>query len=414
MKSFLTTWMPILAQYRLPLLLAAAALVGVGIVMTQPTAPVSQWVEEDYVRSLIMLPPHTLAVTTGTITTLHPTLDATIHSTLPYTSTLYGIGNLRAQNLVAVSADAHWLVRATWASAAGSTSLVTGTILLRSLTTPVELTIPLALTNPDQLISCVVVTHDGQRLGWITNGDGLWYNAATVWDRTTQTPIVTRRYADLQGMVLSHMLIDEPEPRVLLSGNGVVEMRQLRDDRLQYRIALSPDERALSSCILSTDSSLMVGGGPDFLTIRRVADGQLLQRLPKHIPRMVWDTKTWSTTTAFSPDNRFILVASFVSGNRTLGLFPDWSPPADAPVELWDLAAGQIVQRFDVTPDGAQIVAYSPDGQYVATAGRTSTGAGEIRVFRVQPQLPYLQPLSLAFGVLLLALVVLPWLWLRR
>lgn len=417
MKSFLTTWMPILAQYRLPLLLAAVAFVGVGIVMTQPTAPVSQWVEEDYVRSLTMLPPHTLAVTTGKETKFHLDSAPMVSMTIDYHDSEYGSNGTHTQPLAAVSTNGQWWVIATTVEPSDSSSAITGTIDMWSLNAlQHSIQIPVILDNPAQLFEYVTINGDSETIGWVTVGNRNYSSTATTWDYKTKRIRDTRTYtadpmvSKAPFLFVSALLLVQPTPLVFRSDNQVLELHQLTDDKLLYRIDLQYTETP--PCIISPDTTLVSLNAPRFITIRRVADGQLLRRLPTRRQPLFWESQSWYNTAAFSADNRYLLAASYTLGGSSLGIFPP--PPADEPAVLWDLAAGQIVQRFEVTPDGAQIVAYSPDGQYVATAGRTSTGEGEIRVFRVQPQLPYLQPLSLALGMLLLALVVLPWLWLRR
>ena len=408
MNLLLTCWMPRIGTIRHWLTLAMVVVLGFGWYLTQPSAPIATWDEGDSVQNLTMAPPHTLVVSMGQKTVLFPDMYAGTRQTFMHQGTVQ-------RGTVAMSADGLWLVVAT---VAGSEvhALRDGIVEIWSVANQqIYAQIPVPLIVTKQYFYAVSISPNGQWIGWITYGAGISRASFTVWDRLTQTVILTRTIDDPTngfGLRVRILLLTPPEPRGIYVGNSTLEVRQLRDDVVQYRTITTdyPDT-------LSPDASLWASGSGGSITIWRVSDGQLCWRLP--IRQYAFpSTQEWDAHAVFSSDAQFVITAASVEpfhGGLEIGAPSFWKASTNEPALLWDMRTGQVVQRFAVQPDGATKLAYSPDGQYVATAGRTSTGAGEIRVFRVQAQLPYLQPLSLTLGMLLLlALVVLPWLRLRR
>lgn len=64
-----------------------------------------------------------------------------------------------------------------------------------------------------------------------------------------------------------------------------------------------------------------------------------------------------SNNLAFSPDGRMVASVSGRSGGER-----------DAGLRVWDIASGREVRRFDYHPEGANFLAYLPDGHAIVTA----------------------------------------------
>ncbi len=417
MKTTLAHWLTILTPYRSWLLILALLMLAAGWYLGWSSQPIHRWDASELVRSLNMIPPHTLAVTTLKKTDVHPQADENVQLLLHHQNKVLGPGTDGARDFVSVSADGQWLAAATTIELLNGTAGTQGSIELWSVRDArlVE-QIPVDLSNPSQLFQSVTLSQNGQRVGWVTMGNGVSFSQASVWDRSQHAFLATQRYAVApatrsdSSFYITALLLHQPEPQLFQSDDQTLKLVQLTDSRLLYTLALPFGEYGWPT--ISADGSLMALGGDGFVNIRQVSDGQLLKRFPSRKSRTLFDKNVWQTTRVFSPDNRYLLVAASTSRTSGGDLFvgiPDWSWPYTEPAVLWDLQTGQVVQRFAVQPDGATMLAYSPDGQYVATAR-----GNEVRVFQVAPQLPYLQPLCMGLGLALLLLVLIQGIWLRR
>ncbi len=415
-----------LSRYRRPLRISTLFVLSLGVFLSRPSAPISRLHLSDPFnpsrQSLAMQAPHTLVWTTHsqatiTQTRLYDPLTFTVQYTLTHTYNLASSSDI-GSSLCAISADGQWLVIATAPQNTDGTFASTGFIELWSLTDQHQIAqIAVVLDNPRQYFRQVVISDDGQRIGWITFGERA--SSVHIWDRSTQHIIFLRTYDDTTlGLTSTIVVVHAAEPIVMRTDNRILEARRIRDDTLLYQIRLGTDERAAAFCTTHSDETWQACVGIGLVTVRRVADGQLLQRFPMRYQDVFQQGDTWKTTVAFSPDHRFLLTAASLTRSRP-GLEigrPNWALPATEPAVLWDLQTGQVVQRFDVTSDGAFMVAYSPDGQYVAAYGKQGAGSnsGEIRIFRVAPQPPFLQPGCILVGFFLALLVFWQWLWARR
>ncbi len=411
MKTTLAHWLTILSPYRSWLLIMALLMLAGGWYLSWPSAPMAQWTQPEFVQALTMITPHTLAVTTRPQTSFYayPYLEPT--ASITYHNPVDEGGLPNAQTLIAVSADGQWLAAATTVEPLHGTAASEGRIELWSVR-DVRLVdqIPVDLTNPNQRFQSVTLSQDGQCVGWIVNGNGKPFSRVSRWYLNTQHVTSTRTFAaTMQDPRAVSVLVNEPQTTILRSNNFIIQRHGLDDEHLLYSQDLLFEEYGKPS--ISSDERLMTMNGEGFVTVRQVSTGQLLQRLSSRKSRTLFDKNVWQTARVFSPDNRFLLVAASTSrtrGSLFVGI-PDWSWAIKEPAVLWNLQTGQVVQRFDVQPDGATMLAYSPDGQYVATAS-----GEEVRVFRVSPQPPYLQPALLLVGLMLLMLFALGWIWARR
>ncbi len=146
----------------------------------------------------------------------------------------------------------------------------------------------------------------------------------------------------------------------------------------------------------------MASGGQGQVTIRRFSDGAVVQVLhgPPNGDHLV----------AFSPDSRYLAVAANTTSG---GFFGPAFRGGWEPVTLYRVADWQVVQTFQGHIEGAFGLAYSPDGNYLATYG-TRVGDLTIRLWRVSPHHPFEPLFWFGSGLTLLITAFGRWIWLRR
>jgi WD40 repeat protein len=110
-------------------------------------------------------------------------------------------------------------------------------------------------------------------------------------------------------------------------------------------IAFSPDGRLLATA-----------GSADIARLWEIATGSLLRAVT---PGPAWDV-------AFSPDG---LVLATAGGRSRSAPGVLAAAPADRAAWLWNIASGEVVNGLAVQGGRADAVAFSPDGQLLATAG---------------------------------------------
>lgn len=177
----------------------------------------------------------------------------------------------------------------------------------------------------------------------ILSGGG---EAAVLWDTTTgqEQQRLVGYVAAVEAVALS------PDGRFAVIGSGnAAQLWELASGREVQRFR-GPAERVQAVAFAPDGHSVLTGGVPPVWGERRtiglwnIASGQEVQRFtPASRLEMVY-------AVAFSPDGHFILTTS---GNAAL---------------LWEVATGQVMRRFEgpfMTTMWA--VAFSPDGQSVLT-----------------------------------------------
>jgi WD40 repeat protein/tetratricopeptide (TPR) repeat protein len=161
-----------------------------------------------------------------------------------------------------------------------------------------------------------------------------------------------------QGRVHSRIRVLDPA-----SGR---ELRAIRCDGAVQLIAVSPDGRKIAGKVFNLSKYPVLGGGGTFLV-----DGRSLTLIPERI--RVWSLDTgeesrvelnaWATPLVFSPDWR-LLAGTFPGlGRSSSGFDQDRAT-------LWDAGTGAERVSFKGRQGTYSSLAFSPDGERLATGGR--------------------------------------------
>jgi WD40 repeat protein len=271
----------------------------------------------------------------------------------------------------------------------GRTPLAAGFLLLAACGSapsptpgsPVRLQLERRLTLGDQPAREIAFSPDGAILA-TSSADGtlaLWPTHAKGKPRLIrQPPIASLAFAPDGASIATGSYDGAVRLWRVPDGKPI---RTLRAGGTQWSVAVSPD-----------GTQVAAGGEDKLLRTWRAADGRLLHALPGHSLN-VWKVK-------FSPDGRTLATSSFdrdirlwdVASGRPLRTLKgheqaivglDFSPDGrllasgsdDSTVRLWRLPGGAPVRTIEAG-NHTYAVAFSPDGQTLATAGRARGGVG--------------------------------------
>ncbi|MGO9469696.1 MAG: hypothetical protein ACLQVF_36800 [Isosphaeraceae bacterium] len=151
--------------------------------------------------------------------------------------------------------------------------------------------------------------------------------------------------------------------RVLVPGSGGVSIW----DRVAGRVERKRLPGGLGAPVSRDGRLLAMGGsGPRFagdphdpsIRVYEIATGREVRKLAGH--------EGGTRGLAFSPDGRW-LASGGVSTDATVRF---WDPMVrDATVRIWDLATGRELRRFEGHLASVNVVAFSPDGRSLVSAG---------------------------------------------
>jgi len=369
------------------LLLLAAFLLVRGVVLTRPEPATWEWPRPPFMNSLTIDPLGRMLVASGGGVAWYQPLTGILDDTLP-------IGQSSAITSLTLSSDGQFV-------GLGTTS---GDVTIWSVTTKQVVAhrqlIPPAMRS--QQVRNVIFSPDGSTVGGRSDymtPTNQRINRIEVWNRTTQTVIWSQEWTPLPGSTVDKgptQIRFSPDGQFILLAGDTLEIRQVQTNALVRRITPDPrDEQGFSSVVISPDQQWVASSTRTYVTIRRFRDGAVVHVLPA--------PPSEAPLLAFSPDSRFLAVAAQRT-NYFAGM---------QPVTLWQVADGRPVQTFQGHNEGAQGMAYSPDGQYLVSFG-DNLRDNTVRVWRVSPHNPFEPLFWLGGGLALLLVAVGRWIWQRR
>jgi WD40 repeat protein/serine/threonine protein kinase len=194
----------------------------------------------------------------------------------------------------------------------------------------------------------VAFSHDSRQLATATH-DG----TVKIWD-ASRCPEARLFQPEENGPEANYVAIS-PDGRWLASAWEDAQLRIWDTHTGCLRATLKGHTASINSVAFSPDGQRLASTSDDkSVRIWEFATGRLLQSLLGHTVRV------WSV--AFSPDGRWLASASGDDG----------TPPgsaSDRSVRVWDAATGQLVRVLRGHTAEISSLAFSPDGQRLASAG---------------------------------------------
>jgi WD40 repeat protein len=160
-----------------------------------------------------------------------------------------------------------------------------------------------------------------------------------------------------------------PDQRLILSAgsDGTLKLWDIGTGRL-LRTMEGREASGIDQAVFSPDGTRVLSGGIDGVRLWDVKSGALLRSLAASLANRAssfWEMKKFHFTdymakharaVAFSADGKYL-----VSGHR------------DHTVRLWDAETGALLRTFEGQGDEVGSVAFSPDGQFILSAGSRGT-----------------------------------------
>jgi WD40 repeat protein len=210
--------------------------------------------------------------------------------------------------------------------------------------------------------------HRGRDTSRFTGPDPGHRGEWRLWDAATGTP---RRTVTEPGRVSS--LAFAPDGQSLACGVGrAVRLYDVASETPGRTVA--SHDGAVTSLAFAPDGKALISGSHD-RTARRVS-------LPAGAE--AWRSSGyWQQVNSVAISRDGLLIAAGSSDNRFAQrkLKPGAQGLGPGAVRLWDARTGRLLRRLGDPAEQVMAVAFSPDGQLVASAGAGASGSGAIRLW---------------------------------
>ena len=232
----------------------------------------------------------------------------------------------------------------------------------------------LAIENPSST-SNIAFSLDGKTLAWTCASP----DTINLWDITTRSLIAT--YEDTAVFNI-HSLALSPDEKTFVTIDGHYGFVKVCDISTGNTIDLG--HTRLVPISFSPDSAILASGGHRGLKLWDVDTGQNIANIPVSYKFRVWlvsfspdgntlayrvsgekFTRLWDFTTQTQIriiENQFVNCWAFSPDGKTL------ASAAGRTIELWDVETGQNTATFEGHLRGIDSVAYSPNGNTLASA----------------------------------------------
>ncbi|MGL5078737.1 MAG: WD40 repeat domain-containing protein, partial [Waterburya sp.] len=136
-------------------------------------------------------------------------------------------------------------------------------------------------------------------------------------------------------------------------------------------------------------------GGDEGILVYRVEDGQLLRTFSSRIQAFL--KKESLVNFALSPDSKHLAASYHVKMSPGFIFDGAYSYPltSHGRIRVWELDTGRQIQTLRGHKRGTNVLAFTPDGKMLASAGKDGT----IRFWKFPPQYPLLVWLVTSTGL---------------